>query len=215
MSGSVQDTLKKAQQADFAEQKQLLAEVLAQTLPHEMLRNALAAAQDPLPTLWIGAGAVTQSLWNLLHGWPAENFLKDIDLMYFDANPSWDAENEQIQHIQRLTAHLPWPLDIKNVGRIHKWFHQRFGGQPLPPFQNIMESVKTWPFTASAIAIQIHPWHPPATQPWIAPFGFEDLLALRLRVNQGLASAEVCEEKAKRWQKHWPQLTLFKDSQLP
>jgi len=106
-------------------------------------------------------------------------------------------------------------MDIKNVGRIHKWFHQRFGGAPIPPFKNIADSVKTWPFTASAIALQVYPERTPESQAWIAPFGFEDLLALRLKANRVLASAAVCEEKAKRWQKQWPQLTLVKDSQLP
>lgn len=218
MLHSAQATLNRARQADLAEQKQLLAECLRQTRPHQMLRHAFSTAstaESPLPTLWIGAGAITQSIWNLLHGWPAERFLKDIDLMYFDPDPSWEAEDQHIRRIQRLTAHLPWPMDIKNVGRIHKWFHERFGGEPIPPFKDIAESVKTWPFTASAIALQIDPDHPPATQPWIAPFGFDDLLALRLSANRVMASAEVCEQKAERWLKQWPQLTLLKDSQLP
>ena len=215
MNHTIQSTLKKALHAEPTAQKRILAQALYHTQPHQMLRNALSRADHPLPTLWVGAGVINQSLWNLLHGWPAEQFLKDIDLMYFDPDPSWEAENQQIQYIQQLTALLPWPMDIKNVGRIHKWFHQHFGGEPIAPFTNIAESVKTWPFTASAIALQVYPARPPETQAWIAPFGFEDLLALRLQANRALASAEVCEEKAKRWQKQWPQLTLVKDSQLP
>lgn len=214
MSHHTQSLLKKAQQADLPEQKKLLAELMSQTPVYQMLINALSTSKAPLPDLWIGAGAITQSIWNTFHGLPTESFLKDIDLMYFDPDASWEAEDTHIQHIQKRMDHLPWPLDIKNVGRIHKWYHQRFGGEPLAPFKNIAEAVQTWPFTASAVALQIYPYAPPQNQAWIAPFGFDDLLALRLRPNRTLAKAEIYEQKAERWLKQWPQLTLLKDSQL-
>ena len=214
MSQRTQIRLKEARQADLTTQKKCLAAIIQQTPMYQQLRNALAASKEPLPVLWVGAGAITQSIWNLLHHWPAETFLKDIDLIYFDADPSWEAENARIQQIQKLTPYLPWPLDIKNVGRIHVWYHQRFGGNPLPPFENPTEAVKTWPFTASAVALHIFHHQSPEHPAWIAPFGFDDLLAMRLRPNQRLASAAVCKKKAERWLKQWPQLTLLKDSQL-
>jgi hypothetical protein len=38
-----------------------------------------------LPDAWLVAGCIAQTIWNLACGQPAELGIKDVDLIYFDA----------------------------------------------------------------------------------------------------------------------------------
>ena len=46
------------------------------------LLDTLPALQ--LPSWYIGAGAVAQTVWNHLHGLPSSHGVKDYDVVYFD-----------------------------------------------------------------------------------------------------------------------------------
>lgn len=174
-----------------------------------------------LPELWLGAGALTQWVWNILHHQPDTQHVKDIDLLYFDADTRWESEDKIIRQVKACASDssaLPWPVDLKNVARIHLWYEERCG-RPLPePYKSLADSVSTWPFTASALAVRLcAPQHvePEAIAlDWIAPFGFDDVLQGLLRPNLVLATPEVCQEKARRWQAQWPQLTFVESAQF-
>jgi uncharacterized protein len=38
-----------------------------------------------LPDAWVAAGCIAQTVWNLAFGKPPEFAIKDVDLVYFDA----------------------------------------------------------------------------------------------------------------------------------
>ncbi len=171
-----------------------------------MLMTWLDLIQD-LPDAWLGAGAIIQNVWNVLHDLPLNTHLKDIDVLYYENDLTWEREDDWIQRVQREARQrgLTLPVDVKNVARIHLWYSEKFGDpQDYPPFEHVGESVYTWPFTAAAVAVQ---QAPEGHLSFVAPFGFQDLFSMRLRPNLGRVSLEVCQEKARRWQAQWPQLT--------
>src|SRR5205085_678791 len=81
-----------------------------------------------LPGAWLVAGAIAQTVWNLAFGKPAELGIKDVDLVYFDADdlsPETEAAHEH--RLRHMFRHFPVKLDVKNEARVHLWYAARFG----------------------------------------------------------------------------------------
>ncbi|MDP1749288.1 MAG: nucleotidyltransferase family protein, partial [Reyranella sp.] len=56
-----------------------------------------------LPNGWLAAGAVAQTIWNVAHRYKPEANIRDIDLVYFDADDlSAEAEAGNEARVRRL-----------------------------------------------------------------------------------------------------------------
>ena len=69
----------------------------------------VAAVLDRAPALgggewWLTAGLLFQTAWNGLTGRPPGTGIRDADLFYLDADPSWDAEDAVIRRGADLFA---------------------------------------------------------------------------------------------------------------
>ena len=81
-----------------------------------------------LPDCWLVAGAVVQSHWNVVHGFPPLHGISDVDVIYFDPNDlTEESEAEHASRISGLFDSLPIRFDVKNEARVHLWFETRFG----------------------------------------------------------------------------------------
>ncbi|CAN8103934.1 unnamed protein product [Discula destructiva] len=95
----------------------------------EVLRRA---ADMDLPGWYLAAGAITQTVWNMLAEQPPHHGIDDYDLVYFnDSDLSWNAEDKAIQKGARVFADLPTRLEIRNQARVHLWYAE---AQPLACF---------------------------------------------------------------------------------
>jgi len=60
-----------------------------------------ATILDRLPELpfetWLTSGCLVQTVWNRMAGWEATAHIGDYDLMYFDRDTSWEAEDALIR----------------------------------------------------------------------------------------------------------------------
>jgi uncharacterized protein len=157
-----------------------------------------------LPNWYLGAGAVAQTIWNELHGFPLDTGIKDIDLVYFDPDTSYAAEDAFIQRGKHLLGSLPVELEIRNEARVHLWYEQKFGKQ-IEPYSSAEEAINTWPTTATAIGVRRDP-----SGEFIvyAPYGLNDLLGMIVRPNKGQITRDVYERKTRRWQAIWPGLRI-------
>ncbi len=154
-----------------------------------------------LPDAWIVAGALAQTVWNQAHGLPPQHGIRDIDIIYHDPDDlSAAAEAAHEARLRGYFGDLGAKLDVKNQARVHLWYERRFG-RAIPPYPSSQAAIATFPTTATAIGVQ-----PGA---FVAPFGTEDLLALRIRPNKVIVSAAVYAAKAARWQALWPKLTVM------
>ena len=164
-----------------------------------------AAPALGLPDWYLGAGAVTGTVWNRAHGFAPDHGIKDNDLVYFDRDDlTRETEQEVERRAGRLLARTGVHLDVTNEARVHQWYEERFG-PALDPYRSTGHAISTWPTTASSIGVR----REAGTFSVCAPFGLRDLFALVVRPNRTLTTRAVYEAKSTRWQAAWPRLTVL------
>ena len=136
-----------------------------------------------LPDWMIFSGAVYQPVWNHLTGRDPAYGIKDYDVAYHDdSDTSYEAEDVVIQ---RVAAAFEPPLrdvvEVRNQARVHLWFEKKFGAdEPYPPLEDSAAALKRFVATAFCVGVRLE--DNDRLSVW-APFGLEDLFALRLRPN--------------------------------
>ena len=151
------------------------------------------------------SGAIYQPVLNHLTGRPLEQGIKDYDVGYFDASDtSYEAEDVVIK---RVAAAFQPPLrdmvEVRNQARVHLWFEGHFG-EPYEPLASSQEALTRFVSPLFAVAARMDAV---GRLEIIAPFGLEDLFALRLRPNPNRETPHykrVCEKLLLRW----PELRL-------
>jgi hypothetical protein len=165
------------------------------------LMHVLAVTRDlALPDWLIFSGAVYQPVLNHLTGRDPDYGIKDYDLGYFDpSDTSYEAED---QVIRRVAAAFAPPLremvEVRNQARVHLWFEDKFG-EPYPPLTSSQEALSRFTSTAFSVGVRLEP---DDTLTILAPFGLEDLFALRLRPNpnrQTTGFSRTAENAVRRW----------------
>jgi hypothetical protein len=160
-------------------------------------------AEMNLPGWYLAAGGVSQTVWNVRHGFDPVEGIKDYDVVYFD--PQADAARQtaiEDEITERLSA-FDVELDVKNEAFVHVWYRQRFG-RPIEPYRSTEHAIATWPTTASSVGVR------PDGDGLVvcAPFGLSDLLGMLVRPNKAIVTQDVYEEKSGRWAARWPRLTV-------
>lgn len=152
------------------------------------------------------SGAVYQSVWNDVTGRPSDHGLKDYDALYFDPDPSWDAEDVFIRRAAEAFAPpLRDMVEVRNQGRVHLWFEGKFG-EPYPPLSSADEAVERFLAPAFAVGVRLEK---DGRLDVLAPFGLEDCFAMRLRPNPHRAvNAANLGRVAEKLKLRWPELTL-------
>ena len=168
------------------------------------LMDALRAARAlDLPDGWIVAGAVYGTVWNAMTWRDSRTGIKDIDLIYFDPDPSWEAEDAVIRDAAKLFAPDP-PVEIRNQARVHVWFKDRFGF-PIPPFRDSADAIRHYASKTHCVGLRLR-----ADDGFdlVAPYGLEAVFAMRLEPNPVLPNRATYEAKAARQRETWPELTV-------
>jgi hypothetical protein len=162
-----------------------------------------------LPDWMIFSGAVYQPVWNHLTGRAPDYGIKDYDVAYHDdSDTSYEAEDVVIK---RVAAAFEPPLrdlvEVRNQARVHLWFEKRFGAdEPYPPLENSAAALKRFVATAFCVGVRLET--DDSLRVW-APFGLEDLFAMRLRPNplriKGAGGWERTTASAKA---RWPEIQI-------
>jgi hypothetical protein len=92
---------------------------------------------------------------------------------------------------------------VRNQARVHLWFEDHFG-EAYTALANTAEAVSR--FTAPAFAVAARLDRGGAIRV-VAPFGLEDLFALRLRPNPTYPS-KAFERTAEKARLRWPEVTI-------
>jgi hypothetical protein len=158
-----------------------------------------------VPDWWLTAGAVFQTVWNVLDGRNPGAGIADYDVFYYDASDlSYEAEDEVIRHAESLFADLGVTVEIRNEARVHLWYESRFG-VPGVPFSSSRDAIDHFASTTCCFGVS-RSLNGELVD--YAPHGYADLFAKRVRPNPRLAPREVYETKARRWQQEWPSLLV-------
>lgn len=153
---------------------------------------------------WLTSGCIAQTVWNRLAGREPDRDILDYDLIYFDPDTDWAAEDAVIRRTADLFADLPVAVEIRNQARVPLWYPGRFG-IPYPPVTAAADGIGRFPCRSTAVGIRydgcsfgIH-----------APFGLDNVLSGTLAPNAALWIPEVYAAKVARWRELWPHLTVL------
>ena len=189
--------------ADLETQKAVVAEMVrGQPLLMRILEGARELA---LPDALLGAGAIYNTVWNLLTGRPALNGVKDADLAYFDdSDLSWEAEDAVIRRAADVFADCPLPVEVRNQARVHLWYPQKFGS-PYPQLASSAEMMRYYASKTHAVAVRLTA---AGELEVLAPFGLSDLFSFRITPNPVLDNRRTHAAKGERAATVWPEITV-------
>jgi hypothetical protein len=194
----------------------LARELARRVLAEPWLASALdAVAASGLPDAWIGAGVIRDVVWGQLHDGFDPALVRDVDVVFFDPGDLSPARDEAAQRRLGELAGRPW--EASNQAAVHTWFHDYFGGPPVPPFASVHEAVATWPETATCVAIRRAPGDlasgdlAPGDLEVCAPHGLADLLGRTWRRNPVRVSLATSRERLSRQRVavRWPGVTII------
>lgn len=173
----------------------------------EIISTALKRAKQlNIDHYYIGAGCITQTIWNYLFDYPPDYGIKDIDFVYFDhINLDYDSENKVITQVKQLYSDLKIELDVKNQARVHLWYNEHFG-YSIEPYKSIEAAINTWPTTATAIGVRLEENNEFKVY---APFGLNDLFGKIVRANKTQITKPIYEKKVSSWLSKWPDLIII------
>ncbi|MEM1413348.1 MAG: nucleotidyltransferase family protein [Myxococcota bacterium] len=170
-----------------------------------LMRALDALATLGLPSGAVAAGAIVGTVWNVLTGREPTQGIADLDVVFHDAGAEHDAlETHAKARLEALLGpRFPWPIEVVNQARVHEWYEGSFG-RAARPFTSLDDAMRHWPTTATAVALEPrdHAVHVHA------PFGLEDLLAMRVRPNRVLAPEATYRRKTERWKALWPEIEV-------
>jgi hypothetical protein len=165
----------------------------------------IARALD-LPQWRIVSGAVYQTVWNALTGRPADHGIKDYDLIYFDGSDlSYEAEDGVIRRAAAACPPEISPLvEVRNQARVHLWFERHFG-EPYAPLASADEAIGRFVAPAFAVGIRLEA---DGSIDIAAPFGLDDLFAMRLRPNPTRPLAAGWVKTTDSAKARWPEVRV-------
>jgi hypothetical protein len=160
-----------------------------------------------LPDWMIFSGAIYQKALNHLTGRDPDYGLKDYDLGYFDPSDiSYEAEDAVIRRAaDAFEPPLRELVEVRNQARVHLWFEGKFG-EPYAPLANTAQALDRFTSATFSVGARLEADGRLAI---LAPFGLEDLFALRLRPNPTRETSGF-ERTAAAALARWPELTVVR-----
>lgn len=188
---------------DLYYQIKLLSEILIKNEPlYEVIKKS---ADIGIKEYYIGAGCISQTVWNYQTGKNLYYGIEDVDFVYYDnSDLSYVAEDKIIKLVTAALKSCKFKLDIKNQARVHIWYKERFG-RSIEPYSSVEEAIGTWPSTASAIGVRLEN----NVLKVFAPFGLNDLFGLILRANKVKITEETYILKTEKWKSKWAELNVI------
>ena len=182
-------------------------EAIVRAAPSLMTVLETARGLD-LPDWLLVSGAIYQRVLNHLTGRDPDYGIKDYDLAYFDAaDTSYEAEDGVIR---RAAAFFEPPLaelvEVRNQARVHLWFEGKFG-EAYAPLGCSAEALERFVSATFAVGVRLAADDRLLV---VAPFGLDDLFALRMRPNP-IRRTNGFARTAANLQARWPELKIEAD----
>lgn len=166
------------------------------------LMDLLRVARDCHLNDWfIAAGAIRNTVWDVLHGYQHRTPLADVDLVHFDHSTLDHKQDLAIW--KRLTKSVPeqtW--NVVNQARGHIMAPWK------PQVHSTTASIAYWSETPTCVGARLNE---DDSIDICAPHGLDDLMNLRVRpVPEPYQNLELYRERIakKRWKETWPKLDI-------
>jgi uncharacterized protein len=171
----------------------------------DLMRLLRSIRRIRLPQWRLVAGCLYQTVWNVLTGRPRGTGIRDYDLIYFDEDLSWAAEDAVIRRVAAAARGCVGPVETRNQARVHLWFESRFGS-PYPRLSSADAALRRYASVVHAIGVRLED---DDRLDVAAPFGLDDIFAMVIRPNRALHNAVSHGTKARRAQAIWPEVTVI------
>jgi hypothetical protein len=166
-----------------------------------MMQVMRALRADGLADWRIFAGAVYQTVWNRLSGREPDFGVRDYDVIYFDPDTSWEAEDVAIRRVaEALPAELRERVEVRNQARVHLWFEDKFQ-RPYAPLISVDDALLRAVATVHGVSVRLDDDDEVRVS---APLGLTDLFEMRFRAGPGGQDRSVVDRKAAEACRRWP-----------
>jgi uncharacterized protein len=153
-----------------------------------------------LPSAWLVAGCLFQTVWNLQASRPPGEGIKDYDIFYFDPDDLSEAAECQAQaRAESLLGDLGVKVEVANQARVHLWYPAHFG-QPYPALSSCEDGIKRFLVLETCVAVR-----PDAC---LAPYGLAGLYEATLTPNPLTPYAQLFSRKAASYRERWEWLRI-------
>ncbi|MBI2667988.1 nucleotidyltransferase family protein [Candidatus Woesearchaeota archaeon] len=151
---------------------------------------------------YIAAGAIRNTIWNVLHGYSSKSNIKDIDVVYFD---KLDITKEKEKRTELLLKSRNSTVDweVVNQARMRS-IHPRLR------VESSCESIAYWSEVPTCIGIRLEK---NGALTICAPHGLKDLMNLVVKpIPKPYQDLKLYKERIeqKQWEKIWPNLKIIK-----
>jgi hypothetical protein len=173
---------------------------------NDMSKNAAISAilsrwhRLSLPQLWLVAGCLFQSVWNIQSGRPPGAGIKDYDFFYFDSTDlTAESEADAQSHFQSVLGDLGVDVEVANQARVHTWYPEHFG-QPYPALRAVEEGIDRFLVLETCVGIRPDEIY--------SPYGLDGIYAGTLTPNPLTPYPELFHRKVESYRQRWDWLGI-------
>ena len=183
-------------------QIEILTSILLSSSKLKMILERLANSN--LENYYIGAGAINQTVFNYYHGYDMDYGIGDYDIVYFDEDLSYEAEDQVISYIHDLLKDINIITDVKNEARVHLWYEEKYGNK-IEPYISVEDAVSSFGTSITCIGVRLE------NNKLIvyAPYGLNDLFTMTIRPIKRQFSEEQYKIKTAKWKSKWQMLKIM------
>ena len=153
---------------------------------------------------YVGAGSVNQTIFNYLSNKEIDYGIKDFDIVYFDNDLSYEAEDKIIKDLEKLLGDKKIEFDIKNEARVHLWYNKKYNSN-RDAYTSVEDAITKWGATVTCIGIRLEN----DKLITFCPYGLNDIFSMTIRPIKTYFTKEQYEERAARWKNKWDNLTII------
>lgn len=138
---------------------------------------------------YVGAGCITNTVWNDISGYPLEYGISDIDIVYYDLEDMKPESEKKLKDIlESQIGDFQFKLDVKNQAGVHLWYESKFGFS-IKPYLSLEAAIDSWPTTATALGLR---QERNELYTIYAPYHLDDLFSMVVRPNKLMVTREIC-----------------------
>ena len=188
------------------EQLKILEKILSK---NEKLMSILKILNDyssenlKFKNYYVTAGAINQTVFNYYHNFDLNYGIKDFDIIYFDSDVSYEAEDKIIKELTNKLKKIDAFFDIKNEARVHMWIYDKYGIK-RDPYISVEDAISSFGATITCIGVRLKQ----NKLQIFCPYGLNDIFSMTIRPVKKKFTKKQYFERARRWKEKWPGLQI-------
>ena len=154
---------------------------------------------------YVGAGGVNQTVFNYYHGYDINYGIKDFDIVYYDSDESYEAEDIIIKDLESRLSHIDTSFDIKNQGRVYIWYNEKYGTN-RDKYKSVEDAISSWGATVTCVGVRLENNELKV----YCPYGLNDIFSMIIRPVKKDFEKESYVKRANKWKEKWEKLKIVK-----